>query len=76
MSEAKVNLETFEVETIDDHFEVIEAHNSERFHQFLKIQKYNPHAGQMSIRVIINQEGQVIDMEFFEREGKLKKSKN
>jgi hypothetical protein len=69
-------LETFVVETIDDNFEVIDVGNIERFHQFLKIQKFNPHSQQMSIRVIIDEEGKVIDLEFFERESKLKKNKN
>lgn len=44
--------------------------------QFLKVQKFNPHSHQMSIRVIIDNEAKVIDYEFFEREAKLKSNKN
>jgi hypothetical protein len=61
MNEAKVSLHTFEVETIDDNFEVIDVGNMERFLQFLKVQKFNPHSHQMSIRVIIDNEAKVID---------------
>lgn len=61
MGQVKVDLETSEVETEDDHFEVLNIGNEERFKQFLKIQMCNKNSLQTSIRVIIGPNGNVID---------------
>jgi len=49
------------VETEDDHFEVLNVGNEERFKQFLKIQLCNKNSLQTSIRVIIGPKADIID---------------